>query len=138
MKSPKNFSDQNNVMGTGSSDVERRVEKIDKKLTKGNRESHKLTKLYKKYKKFTNIMKKLGSFMKFWTKKVLMGIINSVYAIMYDTRVKKEKTDAGLPARAICWYRDVYKRQAAGASEYFIVDHIFDLFTFTERYHIYE
>ena len=34
-----------------------------------------------------------------------MGIINSVYAIMYDTRVKKEKTDAGLPARAICWYR---------------------------------
>ena len=61
--------------------------------------------LYKKYKKFTNIMKKLGSFMKFWTKKVLMGIINSVYAIMYDTRVKKEKTDAGLPARATCWYR---------------------------------
>ena len=81
-------------MGTGASDVERRVEKIDKKLTKGNRESHKLTKLYKKYKKFTNIMKKLGSFMKFWTKKVLMGIINSVYAIMYDTRVKKEKMDA--------------------------------------------
>ena len=100
MKSPPNFSDQNNVMGTGASDVERRVEKIDKKLTRGNRESHKLTKLYKKYKKFTNIMKKLGSFMKFWTKKVLMGIINSVYAIMYDTRVKKEKTDAGLPARA--------------------------------------
>ena len=105
MKSPPNFSDQNNVMGTGASDVERRVEKIDKKLTKGNRESHKLTKLYKKYKKFKNIMNKLGSFMKFWTKKVLMGIINSVYAIMYDTRVKKEKTDAGLPARAICWYR---------------------------------
>ena len=52
MKSPPNFSDQNNVMGTGASDVERRVEKIDKKLTRGNRESHKLTKLYKKYKKF--------------------------------------------------------------------------------------
>ena len=43
--------------------------------------------------------------MKFWTKKVLMGIIYSVYAIMYDTRVKKEKADAGLPARAIYWYR---------------------------------
>ncbi len=43
--------------------------------------------------------------MKFWTKKVLMGIIYSVYAIMYDTRVKKEKADAGLPARAICWYQ---------------------------------
>ena len=105
MKSPSNFSDQNNVMGTGASDVERRVEKIDKKLTKGNRESHKLTKLYKKYKKLTNIMEKPGSFMKFWTKKVLMGIIYSVYAIMYDTRVKKEKADAGLPARAICWYQ---------------------------------
>ena len=33
------------------------------------------------------------------------GIIYSVYAIMYDTRVKKEKADAGLPARAICWYQ---------------------------------
>ena len=98
MKSPRNFSEQNNVMGTGVSYVERRMEEIDKKLTKGNGEPHKLTKLYKKYKKFTNIMKKLGSFMKIWTKKVLMGIINSVYAIMYDTRVKKEKADAGLPA----------------------------------------
>ena len=53
MKSPKNFSDQNNVMGTGVSYVERRMEEIDKKLTKGNGEPHKLTKLYKKYKKFT-------------------------------------------------------------------------------------
>lgn len=54
------------------------MEEIDKKLTKGNGEPHKLTKLYKKYKKFTNIMKKLGSFMKIWTKKVLMGIIPSL------------------------------------------------------------
>lgn len=33
---------------------------------------------------------------------------------------------------------EIKQPSAAGASEYFIADHIFDLFTFTERYHIYE
>ena len=40
-----------------------------------------------------------------------------------------------LPSKGIY---EIKPSSAAGASEYFIADHIFDLFTFTERYHIYE
>ena len=38
-----------------------------------------------------------------------------------------------LPSKGIY---EIKPSSAAGASEYFIADHIFDLFTFTERYHI--